>query len=122
MTADTVGKPPTERPPASERRRFRRLAVQCGCWLEQDDACIYGTTVDLGLGGLFLRTALPLEPGSVVDVHLRLDGVDAPVVARGRIVWAVPVSGGSRPGVGVQFDDIESGAEALREFLGARGE
>ncbi|HEX2678053.1 MAG TPA: hypothetical protein VHM19_15470, partial [Polyangiales bacterium] len=50
----------------SERRRYQRHALACRCWLESDDLTICGPTADVGVGGLFLRTALPMPTGSEV--------------------------------------------------------
>ena len=66
--------PAPQESPGKTRRRpraFQRVAVRCGCWLEHDGATVFGNTVDVGRGGLFLRTALPMEPGSDVRVTLR---------------------------------------------------
>lgn len=109
-------------------REFQRIPVRCGCWLEHDQATIYGTTVDVGRGGLFLRTALPMRPGAAVRVTLSLPG-SATVVADGKVVRMVAPSrarsrndeadldaGRDRPGLGVSFERLPDG-EALDAFL-----
>jgi uncharacterized protein (TIGR02266 family) len=98
-------------------RAYQRAAVRCGCWLEHEDATVYGTTVDLGRGGLFLRTALPMTPGVEVRVTLKLPGHSA-VVADGQVVRRVAPAQGDRPGLGVRFDHLTSGDESLSAFLG----
>ena len=106
--------------PGKTRRRaraYQRAAVRCGCWLEHDEATVYGTTIDLGQGGLFLRTALPMTPGSDVTVTLKLPGHQA-VVAEGQVVRRVAPAEGDRPGVGVRFDKLACGDESLAAFLG----
>lgn len=105
---------------AKTRRRtraFQRAAVRCGCWLEHEEATVYGTTIDLGRGGLFLRTALPMTPGVAVRVTLELPG-HQPVIADGEIVHRVAPAHGDRPGLGVRFDKLSSGDESLADFLG----
>lgn len=94
------------------RRRFERLAVHCGCWLEGEDMTVYGRTVDLGRGGLFLRTAVPMPRGSEVDVRLQLPGRIDEVSARGTVVWAGNVEG--RMGVAVEFCDVEDKDDLVR--------
>jgi hypothetical protein len=84
--------------------------------LEHEQATVYGTTVDLGRGGLFLRTALPMSPGIAVRVTLRLPG-RTPVVADGKVVRAVSPRLGDRPGLGVCFDRLPVGEETLDAFL-----
>ena len=107
-----------ELPQGNERRRNRRYAVRCDCWLERDDTTIYGTTADVGMGGLFLRTAIPLKPGKRFDVRLYMNGSSSPVIARGIIARSILARSGSvRYGVGVAFTSIEKGRELLGYFL-----
>jgi uncharacterized protein (TIGR02266 family) len=93
------------------------VAVRCGCWLEHDGATVFGTTIDLGQGGLFLRTALPMSPGADVRVTVELPG-KARVVAEGRVVHRVAPAEGERPGLGVRFLALQAGDDALDRFLG----
>lgn len=112
--------PETQETPGKSRRRpraFQRVAVRCGCWLEHERATVFGTTVDLGRGGLFLRTALPMDPGSTVRVTLTLPGKRGLVVADGQVVHRVAPSEGDRPGLGVRFLELADG-QALGAFLG----
>lgn len=112
--------PETQDPPGKSRRRpraFQRVAVRCGCWLEHDGATVFGTTVDLGRGGLFLRTALPMDPGADVRVTLTLPGQRGLLVADGQVVHRVAPREGDRPGLGVRFVDVTDG-QALGAFLG----
>jgi hypothetical protein len=105
-------------PQGYERRQNRRYAVRCDCWLERDDTTIYGTTADLGMGGLFLRTAIPLKPGKKFDVRLYVQGASGPVLARGFIARSILARGGAvRYGVGVAFTSIERGRDQLGYFL-----
>ena len=101
---------------ARRAREYQRIAVRCGCWLEHEQATVYGTTVDLGRGGLFLRTALPMPPGLSVRVTLRLPGQE-PVVADGKIVRTVAPHPGDRPGLGVRFEHLPDGDGSLCAFL-----
>jgi hypothetical protein len=98
-------------------RQYQRVAVRCGCWLEHEAATVFGTTVDIGCGGLFLRTALPMSPGLDVRVTLKLPGRPA-VVADGQVVRRIGPSDGPRPGLGVRFAELREGDASLREFLG----
>lgn len=97
-------------------REFQRITVRCGCWLEHEEATVFGTTVDLGRGGLFLRTALPMPPGVSVRVTLQLPGQET-VVADGKIVRTVAPQAGDRPGLGVRFDRLPDGEDSLCAFL-----
>jgi hypothetical protein len=106
--------------PDAERRRFRRYAVRCNCWIERDDATVCATTADVGLGGLFLRTALPMPDGANVDVVLDLEGGLPSIVADGVVTRRISNRRGVRHGVGVEFVHIRGGRDALLTFLGAR--
>lgn len=97
-------------------RAFRRVAIRCGCWLEHEQATVFGTTVDLGRGGLFLRTALPMPPGVAVRVTLQLPGSET-VVADGKVVRTVASREGDRPGLGVRFERLPDGEDSLCAFL-----
>ena len=100
----------------SDRRRYERYAVRCDCWLEGDETSIYGPTADVGLGGVFLRTAVPLPLGHAVDVRLTIGG--NAVTASGVVTRTVPPQHGSRHGVGVEFLKIRDGSSELLQFLG----
>jgi len=97
-------------------REYQRIAVRCGCWLEHEQATVYGTTVDLGRGGLFLRTALPMPPGVAVRVTLHLPGQET-VIADGKVVRTVAPHAGDRPGLGVRFECLPDGEDSLCAFL-----
>lgn len=120
LPAYTLSRP--DAPAGKTRRRARvdpRIAVRCGCWLEHEGATVYGNTVDLGRGGLFLRTALPMPPGVAVHVILELPGHGA-VEADGEVVHRIAPSDADRPGLGVRFHQLTRGHEALSSFLGGQ--
>lgn len=110
----------TRRASNSERRRYLRYEVRCACWLESEHASVFGSTADVGLGGLFLRTAVPLEQGQRVRVELTLARGGEAVTAEGLVTRAVRARLGQRHGVGVEFIDISTGRDGLTELLTAR--
>ena len=104
-----------------ERRRYLRYAVRCRCWLEGEQTTVFGPTADVGLGGVFLRTAVPLAEGDRVHVALSIDDSDERAVrAEGVVTRAVRAQPGSRYGVGVEFVRISDGRESLSSFLGTK--
>jgi hypothetical protein len=104
----------------AERRRYDRYAVRCECWIECDDTTVHGQAADLGLGGVFLRTAVPVAAGRHVDVVL-VFGLEAQCVrARGIVTRTVAAERGRRHGLGIELTQIFEGAEALAK-LGVSG-
>jgi hypothetical protein len=100
----------------ADRRRYDRYAVRCECWIESDEASVHGQAADLGMGGVFLRTAVPIANGRHVDVVL-VFGHDAQRVrARGTVTRTVPAERGRRYGLGIELTDIFEGGEALEKL------
>ena len=108
-TRDTFARP--------ERRRYQRHALRCECWLEGDELTIFGPTIDVGIGGLFLRTAIPVTGGALMDVTLKVQGEPLPLEARAVVTRIVPARSGLRHGVGVEFLEIREGRTALTSLL-----
>ena len=104
----------------SERRRYRRYAVRCSCWLERDESALCATTADIGLGGLFLRTAVPMPHGTNVDVVLDLAADLPSVLATGVVTRTIGGRRGQRHGIGVEFTRIHGGEETLQRYLRRR--
>ena len=102
-----------------ERRRYERYAVRCECWIESDETSVHGLAADLGLGGLFLRTAVPIEQGHHVDVVLAFGGGTQRVRAQGVVTRTVRAQRGQRHGVGIELTEIFEGSEALARLARA---
>ena len=109
---------PFESPlPRPERRRYQRHALPCECWLENDALTIFGPTIDVGIGGLFVRTAIPVAAGTIVDVTLKFQTELGPIRAEAMVTRTVPALAGMRYGVGVEFLEVELGVHALLGML-----
>lgn len=96
-----------------ERRRYERYQVRCECWIESDDTSVHGLAADLGLGGLFLRTAVPIEHGQRVDVVVAFGAGTQLLRAQGVVTRSVRAQRGLRHGVGIELTEIHEGADAL---------
>jgi hypothetical protein len=101
----------------TERRRYQRHALPCECWLEGEALTIFGPAIDVGVGGLFLRTAIAMETGALVEVTLKLAGEAAPIAARAVVTRSVPAHAGLRHGLGVEFLEVEQGRATLLDLL-----
>jgi hypothetical protein len=62
-------------------------------------------THDISLGGLAVHSAVPVEPGAMIEV--RISYVEPAFEARARVAWCRPRRGGSGHEVGVSFLDAE---------------
>jgi hypothetical protein len=100
-----------------ERRRYQRHALPCECWLENDELTIFGPTIDVGIGGLFVRTAIPVATGTIVSVTLKFQTEQRPIEADAIVTRTVPAHAGLRYGVGVEFLEVELGVHALLGLL-----
>ena len=101
-----------------ERRRYQRYAVRCRCWLESESASLFAQTVDVGLGGLFLRTGVPLPEGAEVGVTLELSHGGQRLHAQGVVSRSVPPRSGIRHGMGVELVHVTDGLVGLERLLG----
>jgi Tfp pilus assembly protein PilZ len=107
---------------ASNRRRHFRSRVFARCWIERESVTLFGRVIDLGEGGLFLRTAVVLPPGTDVNVHLRPQNGGETIRAKGTVAWSgFRTDGDVRTrGLGIAFDRIEAGVPELHSLVGSQ--
>jgi uncharacterized protein (TIGR02266 family) len=65
-------------------------------------------TLNVGKGGLCIRTMTPLEPGTVAHVRFRLPGEPREIDASARVCWA-----DRNIGMGLQFERLSAPDQAL---------
>jgi uncharacterized protein (TIGR02266 family) len=65
-------------------------------------------TLNLGGGGVAIRTTSPLDAGSKIRVRFRMPGGKHDVEVEGRVVWS-----DRRVGMGVQFETLDPGDHNL---------
>ena len=99
---------------SQEARRSPRFLLRRRVWCEGDHVTLYLQSLNISEGGLFLRTATPLPPGTRARVSLRVDDVE--LVADAEIVWVAPPEA-QVPGMGLKLLDIVQGEEALAYLL-----
>jgi len=101
-----------------ERRSEPRVRAFVFSWFESDDRSAFGPIENISGGGMFLRTAIDANVGSEGRFRLLLaPGSD--VVGSARVAWRrqdqeIP------SGVGLVFERIDEGKDALEQFLGER--
>lgn len=88
------------RPDDPKKRKLRCLPVRFGA--ERPD--VVGMTMNLSREGMFIGTALPLDAGEPVRIHVALQG--EPIVLRGVVMWNRKRREPGRPaGMGVRLVD-----------------
>jgi uncharacterized protein (TIGR02266 family) len=96
-----------------EARRFNRVKLQCNVALECDSKRLTGTTLDISLGGLFVRASQALPVGSNVIVKLEIQPGQAPLRFSARVVRVA-----GEDCMGLQLENSSSNDQrALQEFL-----
>ena len=96
-----------------ERRRFHRVAVCCKVLVESGGQKVEGSTVDVSINGLLVRSASVFSEGSPVDISLQLATGKPPVRAKGRVARVV---GEDR--MGIQLENLGAKESAqMQEFL-----
>jgi uncharacterized protein (TIGR02266 family) len=65
-------------------------------------------TLNIGHGGVAIRTTSPLESASKVRVRFRMPGSKRDIDAEGRVAWS-----DRRVGMGVQFEHVDAASQAL---------
>src|SRR5881394_179615 len=65
-------------------------------------------TLNLGHGGLAIRTTSPLDAGSKIRVRFRMPGAKRDVEAEGRVAWS-----DRRVGMGIQFETVDPGDQTV---------
>ncbi len=99
-----------------ERRRSPRAPVVVRVEYSTVDAFFSDFSRDLNEGGIFIETDRPLEPESEVSLQFRIPGDDEPLRVRGRVAWST--RGGSRSGMGVEFEALpEEARERINDLV-----
>src|SRR5258708_26873685 len=76
---------------------------------------------DVSRGGIFIKTANPFPPGTLLKFEIRLASDQAVIAGVGRIVWKRDAGGsnGERPaGMGVKFIKIDEPSKVVIDRLG----
>jgi uncharacterized protein (TIGR02266 family) len=65
-------------------------------------------TLNLGHGGISIRTTSPLETGAKVKVRFRMPGSKQDIDGEGRVAWS-----DRRVGMGIQFEKVEPASQTI---------
>lgn len=104
-----------------ERRARPRALIRVLVDYESSGTYLYDYSNDLSEGGLFIETEQPLQKGSKLNLRFTLPNLDKVFEITGKVAWvnqvpkhdSKPVKG--RPGMGVQFVNMEAEDKAALE-------
>jgi CheY-like chemotaxis protein len=91
----------TEGPIERERRRFTRVRLRCGVWLDSGSERLEGTTLDLSLGGMLVQSQRAFQTGTLVTATLELETGTPPMRSRGRVIRTIGADC-----MGIQFENL----------------
>lgn len=103
-----------------ERRRFKRIRLQGRCWCEGKNVTLYVQIRNAGLGGFFIKTHTPFNPGEQVKVRWGFPGQQGEHEAVMEVIWKRETQRGPEelPGMGLKFTRVpEETVAVLREIV-----
>jgi DNA-binding response OmpR family regulator len=96
-----------------EKRRFRRVKVNCKVSIESGQHRLNGRTLDLSLNGMLVQATRVLPVGSLVQVSLELSPTTPPMRAAARVVRVI-----GDDCMGLQLENAGmTESKRLQEFL-----
>jgi len=101
------------------RRRHSRLPVSLEVQYRTQGSFLVSYTFNLSKGGLFLETQDSLPIGTALTVRLIIPGAEKPIETDARVVWVRETNPSQNlpPGLGLQFDSLESQMGVLIDRL-----
>ncbi len=95
------------------RRTSQRVMVGIPVAYRFDDTIATALTLNVGKGGIGIRTMSPLDPPARLRVRFRIPGSKRDVDAEARVVWS-----DRRVGMGLQFERVDpTDQAAIDEFV-----
>lgn len=98
-------------PASFDRRLNPRVPLGVPISYRAGQTIATAVTLNLGRGGLAVRTLNPLSPGVLVELKFRLPG-KAEIEVRGRVVWS-----DRKAGMGVQFERVSPADQRAMDAL-----
>jgi uncharacterized protein (TIGR02266 family) len=100
-------------PDKFDRRISARVSLSVTASYRVGNQIASGPTLNLGKGGIGVRTMTPLDPGTVARLRFRLPGLAGEVDAEARVCWA-----DRNIGMGLQFERLAPADQAaIDEFV-----
>ena len=95
-----------------DRRRGERVALKIPVDYSAVDAFFTEFSANINEGGMFIETDNPAEPGTHVQLQLRLPGLDQPITLSGIVARSSDGKQESPAGVGIEFLEIDPDVRA----------
>ena len=92
-----------------EQRRTERVPIVIRVDYSTVDSFFSQFTENINEGGLFIETEDACPVDTSVYLQFKLPGLDEPIRTYGRVVW---IRDGESPGMGIEFEDLDSAARA----------
>jgi len=96
-------------PEAPERRRAERTDLVVRVDYQTVDEFFSEFARNINEGGLFVETETPHPLGTAVDLQFKLPGSADPIQVSGSVVRTSPGSPDEPSGMGIVFDDLDTG-------------
>lgn len=103
-----------------DRRRFPRVETTIEVVYDFGVESFSEYTLNISQGGLYIKTARPLEVGSAIEAEFALPGLDHIFAIPGRVVWKKAVANEEGPpGMGIEFTELSAtDRKFLNQFIG----
>jgi Tfp pilus assembly protein PilZ len=103
----------------TEKRKHERINTQIKSEVHTNAGMTFSSTVDLSAGGIFISTPEPIQPGTELDLAIRVVESES-IKIKGIVRWIKEddMHEGERSGMGIEFVSIEPGdMKRLKAFL-----
>jgi Tfp pilus assembly protein PilZ len=100
---------------SGDRRRSRRVASSCRCWIVGESRALYAVVRNINRGGIFVAGVVPFQVGEEVSIRIEGAHPGASLVARSRVIWSRQDEEGM--GIGAEFLEITAGRQLLEQLL-----
>ena len=99
-----------------DRRTSPRVVLGIPVSYRSGQTIVASLTLNIGKGGLAIRTMSPLAPATAVHIKFRLPASGSDIEADGRVAWS-----DHKVGMGIQFERLEAHDQAAIDAFVERG-
>ena len=101
-----------------EKRRSPRILISLEITYESGVDFLCSFLSDIGEGGVFISTSIPLEVNTQLRICFHIPGISKSLMVIGTVVWVRELENSSKPGMGIRFDEMEpEDRQRLDQFL-----